>query len=132
MGSILMQIDPAKAVLVNESRIEHVAGDVSLFADKATAQRVFEAIDVENQEYFGYHLNGIKLRIFVDDGIVQFAEELGPGAPEIVRNVLVQTAKHVLRARAFRDKNTTGEQTRIDPRQLSVLELAEIVGLSFT
>jgi hypothetical protein len=125
-----MEIKLAQAVLINDSKREEIAGDVYLFRDKTTAASWLEPVDVENQEHFAYHLNGVRLRTFIDRGIVQFAEEPGPGAPDIVRSLLVQTARHVLRARVLKGKKTTGEPKEIDLGRLSLLELAELVGLS--
>lgn len=119
-----------KAILINESKSELIAGDINLFKNAHRASEALEVIDVQNGEYFAYRLDGKKLKIEIHNGDIWFTEEPDPASMEIVRDLLVQTAEHVLRARAGRTNKVEAQGRHIDLGQLSTPDLVKLIGFS--
>ena len=125
-----MTVNLDEAILINESKVEGVAGDVSLFKDARHAAESLEIVDVQNGEYFAYRLDGIRLRIEVHGGTIQFTEDLGSESMDIVRGLLLQTAEHVRRARVLRTGESEAKGHSDDLGQLSTVDLIQLVGFS--
>jgi len=121
-------MDICDLIVLNESRHEDSAGDVTLFASLAALASHVEPIDVVNDEYFAYTLAGERLLLKVEDGDVRVVREndLGGDASR-VRGLLEETADFVRAARLSRGDR---RMEALDPKSMSIEELVELIGIS--
>jgi hypothetical protein len=94
----------ADIVVVNESRDEAEAGDVTIFRSVGEACDWLEHWWVENEEGFAFTATGERLALGVDDKgrVVVAARQIVPGGTEIVLGWLRAAAAAVLEARKAR------------------------------
>lgn len=91
----------ADIIVVNESRDEATAGDVSVFRSAGEACRWLEHWWVENGEGFAFTATGSRLLLGVDDKgrVIVTGQQDTPGGAEIVLSWLRAYAAAVLDAR---------------------------------
>ena len=87
-------------VLINESSVPDLLGDVSLFRSIHDAERYLEPIDVQNGEYFAYLLDGHELVLLVEENRVKIlCGDRSDSYMVRVRGLLEAAAKNVISAR---------------------------------
>ena len=127
-----MTIDLAEVVIINESRDPGKAGDVTLFRDIRHAEGYLEAVDVLNEEYSAYLLDGSDLKLTVPRRAL-FAQtdevriEAVPGAPkhaDRIRLLLEDAAAAVQAAQ----KHRKGREPKLKPAEMSIAELVDLIG----
>ena len=110
-------------MLILESSRPDTLGDVSLFRTSAEAAACLEAIDVRNNEYFAYTLDGRRLTLTADAGsvYVALAADTHDYAPVV---------RKLLEAWVLISKKKAGEQK--DVSQMTLDELVARVGYDAT
>lgn len=122
-----MRYDLMQIVLVNESRAEERAGDVSLFNGMKMAASSLEAVDVRNNEYRAYCLDGSRLKLTEDGLHVSIELANGERNEQLIRSLLEQAAAFVIAAHSKRGSRHKFHS--FDLLKLSIDELVDIVGV---
>ena len=128
-----MTIDLVNVVVVNESSDPDKAGDVELFKNIAHAESYLEPIDVLNEEYFAYFLDGSELRLLVVPERKLFTKidcvriEPVPAAQKNGDRVRL-LLKHAAAAVQVAQKHRKGIEPKLKPAQMPIAELVELIG----
>jgi hypothetical protein len=125
----------ANIVVVNESRDESTAGDVSVFRSAGEACRSLEHWWVENGEGFAFTATGDRLTLGVDDKnrVIATGQHDTPGGREVVLAWLRAHAATVLDARRAKAERGKATLSRSEERGLlptSIEGLIAYVGFS--
>ena len=111
----------ASAVLILSSSDPDTPGDLSLFRDIATAERGLEAIDVRNNEYFGFALDGRPLQFTAEGDLVRIEVASSSQSDEArVRSLLERYARFCFKGKAMFE----------DFSRYSLAQLVEVIGFS--
>jgi hypothetical protein len=101
-------------IIVNESKDERAAGDVSIFRTEYDACRTLEPTDVTNKEYLAFNGVGERVSFGVDRlHVVIQRREQEPSGIEIVHRWLTETVTHaheVRKEKANRGKLKLGRE----------------------
>jgi hypothetical protein len=101
-------------VIVNESRDEAAAGNVSVFRSAGEACSRLEHWWVENDEGFAFTAVGDRLRLSVDEKkrVIVAGRQNVPGGAEVVMDWLRAHARAVLDARRIKAQNGSATLSR--------------------
>ena len=122
-----MIFDLSAAVLINESRNPHRAGDIAIFKTIADAEKYLEPIDVLNNEYAAFTLDGqiLELDVIGDRVRIRHTRDHGDHCDQI-RSLLEAYADAVLTAQKRRGLGAT----QLSPSKMSIDELVKLIGFS--
>lgn len=111
-----MTVDLDQSILINESSDPDVPGDVSLFRSVSDAAQYLEPIDVRNNEYFAYSLDGRELLLRVENNRVRIAHSnASDDHTARIRRLLEAAAGSVITA----SRRRGNPKAEIDPSQMT-------------
>jgi hypothetical protein len=125
----------ADIVVVNESRDETTAGDVSIYRSAGEACSSLEHWWVENREGFAFTAKGDRLTLGVDEKnrVIVTSQQIAPGGTEVVLGWLRAYAAAVLDARrtmAGKGKAALSRSEERDQLPISIEGLIAYVGFN--
>ncbi len=125
----------ADIVIVNESKVEATAGDVTIFRSVEAVCNYLEHWWVEDGEGFAFTATGERLKLGVDEQskVVVVNREAAPDGETLVYNWLSTTAIAVLEARRFkaaRGKVVLSQSEQEGQLPTSIEEIISYVGFT--